>query len=197
LWKWKKGKKIAYPCFDKKTQQARSLIRGHAMKQNYTKNNDKTTDIYNDNLFFDNDLYESEANLPQFNLERLARHAAQQVIQHAVEMELSEFLEREKYAKTAAENFRGYRNGHHKQRTISTSFGSLEVRVPRVSDTPQEFQSSLVKKYKRRSEGLDCLFPNLFVEGLATRDARAGLEISGRRISSALAVFDLQIEHQR
>ncbi len=27
-----------------------------------------------------------------------------------------------------------------------------------------------MKPYKRRSEGLDCLFPKLFVEGLATRD---------------------------
>jgi transposase-like protein len=32
-----------------------------------------------------------------------------------------------------------------------------------------------VKPYKRRSEGLDCLFPNLFVEGLATRDFEPAL----------------------
>jgi len=145
------------------------------MKQNYTKNNDKTTDIYNDNLFFDNELYENEANLPQFNLERLARNAAQQMIQQALEMEVAEFLERGKYAKTAAEDFRGYRNGHHKQRTISTSFGALEVKVPRVSDNREAFQSQLVKPYKRRSEGLDCLFPKLFVEGLATRDFEPAL----------------------
>ncbi len=50
------------------------------MTQKYTKNNDKTTDVCNDNLFFDNDFYETEANLPQFNLERLARNAAQQMI---------------------------------------------------------------------------------------------------------------------
>ena len=145
------------------------------MKQNYTKNNDKTTDIYNDNLFFDNELYETEANLPQFNLERLARNAAQQMIQQALEMEVAEFLTRGKYARTSGEDFRGYRNGHHQKRTISTSFGSLEVKVPRVAETPQKFESTLVKKYKRRSEGLDCLFPNLFVEGLATRDFEPAL----------------------
>jgi len=43
------------------------------MKQNYTKNKKN----YNDNLFFDNDLYETPAELPQFNLEKLARAAAQ------------------------------------------------------------------------------------------------------------------------
>ncbi len=141
------------------------------MKQNYTKNNS----IYNDKLFFDSDLYENEANLPQFNLERLARNAAQRIIQEALEIEVAEFLERGKYAKTSAEDFRGYRNGHHQKRTISTSFGSLEVRVPRVSDNAEKFDSQLVKKYKRRSEGLDCLFPNLFVEGLATRDFEPAL----------------------
>ena len=141
------------------------------MKENYT----KKTEQYNDNLFFDNDIYENEVNLPQFNLERLARNAAQQMIQVALELEVTEFLERGKYAKTVAEDFRGYRNGHHKQRTISTSFGALEVKVPRVSDNREAFQSQLVKPYKRRSEGLDCLFPKLFVEGLATRDFEPAL----------------------
>lgn len=141
------------------------------MKRNYTKNTTK----YNDNLFFDNELCENEAHLPQFNLERLARNAAQQMIQHALEMEVAEFLERGKYEKTSAEDFRGYRNGHHRERTIATSFGSLEVKVPRVSDAGQKFESNLVKKYKRRSQGLDCLFPRLFVEGLATRDFEPAL----------------------
>ncbi|MBA3601993.1 MAG: IS256 family transposase [Acidobacteria bacterium] len=141
------------------------------MNQNYTKKREN----YNDNLFFDTDIYETQAELPQFNLERLARNAAQRIIQEALEMEVSEFLERGKYQKTLREDFRGYRNGHHKQRTIATSFGSLEVKVPRVSDSTEKFQSNLVKKYRRRSEGLDCLFPNLFVEGLATRDFEPAL----------------------
>jgi transposase-like protein len=94
-------------------------------------------------VFFDNDLYEDEANLPQFNLERLARNAAQRMIQEALELEVTEFLERSKNAKTNPEDFRGYRNGHHKERTIATSFGSLLVKVPRVSDNREAFQSQL------------------------------------------------------
>ena len=141
------------------------------MRQNYT----KKPENYNENLFFDNDIYENEANLPQFNLERLARNAAQQMIQHALELEVTEFLERGRHVKTNPEDFRGYRNGYHKERTISTSFGSLGVKVPRVSDNGEAFQSQLVKPYKRRSEALDCLFPNLFVEGLATRDFEPAL----------------------
>ena len=145
------------------------------MRKNYTKKIDKTTDLCQDNVFFETDIYETEENLPQFNLEKLARNAAQRIIQEALELEVSEFLERGRYDKTAAEDFRGYRNGYHRERTISTSFGSLEVKVPRVSDNTQAYQSQLVTPYKRRSEGLDCLFPNLFVEGLATRDFEPAL----------------------
>lgn len=135
----------------------------------------KTNEIFNDNLFFDNEIYANEDELPQFNLEALARNAAQRVIQSALEAEVVEFLDREKYDKTEAENFLGYRNGHHRGRTVSTAFGGLKVQVPRVSDSPQVYQSQLVKKYKRRSEALDCLFPKLFVEGLATRDFEPAL----------------------
>lgn len=87
----------------------------------------------------------------------------ERMIQAALELEVAEFFERFKYS----QDFSGWfsplkRNGHHRERTISTPFGSLEVKVPRVSDTPKKFESNLVKKYKRRSEGLDCLFGFIF-----------------------------------
>ncbi len=90
-------------------------------------------------------------------------------------MEVEEFLGRAKYDKTTKAGLRGYRNGHHKERTVSTALGGLEVRVPRVSDNPQPFESKLVMPYKRRSEGLNYLFPKLFIEGLATRDFEPSL----------------------
>lgn len=155
------------------------------MKKQYT----KTNDIYNDNLFFDQEIYANEDELSQFNLEVLARNAAQRIIQAALEAEVIEFLDREKYDKIEAENFRGYRNGHHRQRTVSTAFGGLKVQVPCVSDAPQAYQSQLVRKYKRRSQPLDCLFPKLFVEGLATRDFEPALQFARRRTNPAVA-FD-------
>lgn len=83
----------------------------------------------------------------------------------------AEFLQRLPGEKTnLADEFRGYRNGYHKERVVSTVGGGLHVRVPRVSDSTEKFESKLVKPYKRRSAGLDMLFPKLFVEGLATRD---------------------------
>lgn len=136
----------------------------------------KNQAIHNENLFFDNlnETATDEAAMP-FSLEAMVRGAAQQMIQAALEMEVAEFLERAKYEKTAAGELRGYRNGHHRERVISTSVGGLKVRVPRVAENAHPFKSNLVKPYKRRSEGLDELFPRLFVEGLATRDFEPAL----------------------
>ena len=130
---------------------------------------------YTDNLLFDN-IEESETDeLSSFSLEAMARNAAQKMIQAALETEVSEFLRRLKYEKTEAEEFRGYRNGHHRERTVSTAVGGLKMKVPRVSANSEPFVSKIVKPYKRRSEALDCLFPRLFVEGLATRDFEPSL----------------------
>jgi transposase-like protein len=129
---------------------------------------------YTENLFFDKEIIE-ENELPQFNLEAMVRNAAQRMIQGALDLEVDEFLQRLKYDKTEVANFTGYRNGYQREREVATTVGGLKVRVPRVSDNAEPFESQLVKKYKRRSQGLDYLFPNLFVEGLATRDFEPAL----------------------
>jgi putative transposase len=130
---------------------------------------------YSKERFFDNLEKEETDGLSAYSLEAIARNAAQRMIQAMLEAELTEFLEREKYGKTTPENFFGYRNGHHKERTVSTAVGGLQMRVPRVSDNSQPFESKIVKPYKRRSEALDTLFPKLFIEGLATRDFEPSL----------------------
>ena len=130
---------------------------------------------YNETKIFDNLAETGNGELSAFSLEGYIRSAAQRMIQAALEMEVEEFLQRAKYDKTAQTEFRGYRNGHHKERTVSTAVGGLEVRVPRVSDNQEPFESNLVKPYKRRSEGLNNLFPKLFIEGLATRDFEPSL----------------------
>lgn len=114
-----------------------------------------------------------------YSLEDVVRSAAQRMIQGALEAEVTEFLGRLPGEKSEeAEGFRGYRNGYHKERRITTAAGALTVRQPRVSDIPVEagkYRSGLIKPYRRRSEGLDILFPKLFIEGLATRDFEPAL----------------------
>jgi transposase-like protein len=130
---------------------------------------------YNENQIFDNLDEDEKVEHSAFSLESYIRNAAQRMIQAALELEVSEFLQRAKYDKTEQAEFRGYRNGHHQSRTVSTAVGGLQVRVPRVSDSPQKYESKLVKPYQRRSEGLNNLFPKLFIEGLSTRDFEPSL----------------------
>jgi len=130
---------------------------------------------YTDNLFFDNVEEPVTDQLSPFSLEACIRNAAQRMIQAALELEVEEFLQRGRYDQTSADKFRGYRHGHHRERIVATTVGGLKVRVPRVSDNPEPFESKLIKPYKRRSRGLDELFPKLFVEGLATRDFEPSL----------------------
>ena len=94
---------------------------------------------YNENLIFDNEIGASGENISPFSLEAMVRNAAQRMIQAALEAEVTEFLERLPGEKTRPGEFRGYRNGHHRQRTVSTTVGALQVKVPRVSDNPEAF----------------------------------------------------------
>ncbi|MGH9425537.1 MAG: IS256 family transposase, partial [Terriglobia bacterium] len=130
---------------------------------------------YKERSIFENEEEVSEG----YSLESLVRSAAQRMIEGALEAEVTEFLGRMPGEKSdVAEGFRGYRNGHHAERKLTTAVGALTIRQPRVSDVPGEagkYKSQLIRPYKRRSEGLDVLFPKLFIEGLATRDFEPSL----------------------
>ena len=110
---------------------------------------------------------------PDDVLEGLVRRSAAVMLQAALEAEATDFLERERYQRTAA--FRGYRNGHLPRRTIGVGLGGIEVQVPRISDVPPElspegFRSAIVDRYQRNSRTQARLFCRLYLEGLATGD---------------------------
>ncbi len=108
-------------------------------------------------------------------LESLARLGAQRMLQSALEEEVEAYLQRKRYERKGSAT--GYRSGYLPERKITLGSGAVPVKVPRVSDEPvgQKFQSKLVKPYQKRSQALDTLFPQLFIEGLATRDFEPAL----------------------
>ena len=132
---------------------------------------------YDEGLVFDNGGEEESRG--EFSLEAVVRSAAQRMLSGALEAEVAEFLGRLRGEKSdRGEGFRGYRNGYQKERQVTTAVGALTVKLPRVSDVPAgagRYESKLIRPYKRRSEGLDDLFPRLFIEGLATRDFEPSL----------------------
>ena len=93
---------------------------------------------------------------PQDLLEAVVRSGAQQLLQAALEAEVEKFLGRARYQRVP--EFRGFRNGHLPRRTVGVGMGAVEGRVPRVRDVPREvapggFESAIVHRYERRSEG--------------------------------------------
>lgn len=108
---------------------------------------------------------------PDDVLEAVVRHGAQRLLQQMVEAEVAEFLGRDRYQR--AEEFRGYRNGHLPARTVGTGMGAVEVRMPRVSDVPEDveaFGSEIVERYQRQSKTQQRLFARLYLEGLSSGD---------------------------
>jgi transposase-like protein len=103
-------------------------------------------------------------------LDRLARDGARQMLERALEAEVHEFLGRERYQR--GPDFRGYRNGHGRERTVGIGTWAVPVKVPRVSDVPEGsgFASAVLPKRTRLSMATQKLFARLYLEGLSTGD---------------------------
>jgi len=129
-------------------------------------------EVYNERMF---SVSATEAD----PIEALVRRGAKVMLQAALEQEVCEYLERARHRRSESEaEFRGYRNGHAKERKLTIGSGTIKVKTPRVSDVPAgqaEFESQLIKPYQRRSKTLAQVFPQLFIEGLATRDFEPAL----------------------
>jgi len=108
-------------------------------------------------------------------LEEIAREGAQRMLADALELEVAEFLQRVGYER--GQRFRGYRNGHAPERTVGTGMGALKVSMPRVSDVPSEvapngYESRIIGRYQRASQGTQRLLRQLYLEGLSTGDLK-------------------------
>lgn len=109
-------------------------------------------------------------------LEEWARVGAQKMLAVALEEEVQAYLGRDRYERN--EEFRGHRNGYHAERRVTLGSGTIGARVPRVRAIPEEqepFESKYLESYPRRSRTVSELFPELFIQGLATRDFEPAL----------------------
>ena len=114
------------------------------------------------------------------------RSGAQQLLQSAIEAEVSSLLAQ--YQDDTLENGlqRVVRNGHLPKRTIQTGLGDVPVKGPRVRDRGKgevTFHSKLVPPYLRRARSVEELLPWLYLKGGSPRgtSAKLSLPFSGRR----------------
>ena len=95
----------------------------------------------------------------------------QQFLQQVLEAEVDELLARGRYERRAAVDAPvGYRNGFGKPRRLSLSNGTITLRRPRVRGLTEHFASRLLPAFKRRTEEVGRLLPELYLHGLAQGD---------------------------
>jgi transposase-like protein len=116
-------------------------------------------------------------------LEDVARLGARLIIQTAVEAEVTEFLGRARYQRTAhTEDARpGARNGYCPT-TIKTTAGPVTIDRPKLRGTTERFASRLFGTGVTKTNALESLVIAGFVRGLSVRDVEATLaDASARR----------------
>lgn len=96
------------------------------------------------------------------------RLAAQAMLQSAMELEATQFIGRTTYQRREDDQAL-YRNGY-KRRRVATGEGAIELHVPQTRDGVEPFQTKIIEAYRRRSETLEALIPQLYVKGLSVRD---------------------------
>src|SRR5215218_1766489 len=118
------------------------------------------------------------------DLDELARQGARQMLAAALEAEVDDYL-----AAHAGERDEGgrrlvVRNGHARQREVTTAAGSDAVRAPRVEDRRVDlvsggrvrFRSVILPPWCRKSPKVAEVLPLLYLHGLSTGDFVPALE---------------------
>jgi transposase-like protein len=109
-------------------------------------------------------------------LEEYARGKIREHLQDLLEQEVSEWLGRDRSErKVSPLEQPGYRNGYGKRRRFTMSVGTIEVRRPRVRDLGERFTSKILPLFKRQTEAVRALIPELYLHGLASGDFELAL----------------------
>ncbi|MCI0408478.1 MAG: IS256 family transposase [Acidobacteria bacterium] len=109
-------------------------------------------------------------------LEQWARGKIQEWLQWLLETEVTELLGREKSERReAVDAGAGFRNGYGKPRRLSMTSGTITVRRPRVRGLEGRFESRILPAFKRRTEQVGELLPELYLHGLAQGDFELAL----------------------
>ena len=121
------------------------------------------------------ELFASGRQLPEI-LQEVARLGAQLLMQAALEAEISEFLGRDRYQRAAAcaDARPGSRNGH-REVTVKTTAGPVQLARPKLRGTTEAFASRLFGSYVTKTNALESLVIASFVRGLSVRDVEAAL----------------------
>lgn len=130
-----------------------------------------------------------ESSVKWEQVEAFARLGVQRLLQKVLEEEVTALLGRKRSARRESVDPRpGYRNGFGKPRRLSMSNGTIMLRRPRVRGLSERFESRILPLFKRRTEEVGRLLPELYLHGLAEGDfdlALRGLLGDGAPLSAS------------
>ena len=113
-------------------------------------------------------------------LDDLIQQGARQIIQQAIEAELTTLLERYDNVKTLDGRRAVIRNGYLPEREVVTAIGPITVKVPKVRDrsgSGVKFNSNIVPPYIRKSPRVSAALPWLYLRGVSTGDMGEALSV--------------------
>ncbi len=110
-------------------------------------------------------------------LDELFREGARRMLVEALEVEVSEYVERHRAERGEDGRALVVRNGRARARQVTMGAGTVEVRAPRVDDRRPDhrFTSSILPPYMRRSPKVEEVLPVLYLRGLSTGDFKEAL----------------------
>lgn len=125
--------------------------------------------------------HNSSATAPRDVLSQILRDGAQRMLQLAIQQEVEDYLQ----ARSALVDESGrklvVRNGFLPEREVVTGLGPVSVRQPRVRDKRplnerENFESSILPKYLRKTKSMEELVPWLYLKGVSTNDFPEALQ---------------------
>ena len=122
-----------------------------------------------------NDVTSNPTDAPRDVLTDLLRDGAQRLLAQAIEAEVDDWITSRTHLTDEGGHRFVVRNGHQPTRSIQTGVGPVEVTRPRVHDRRPEgereqFESSILPRYLRRTKSIEELIPWLYLKGVSTGD---------------------------
>ena len=114
-------------------------------------------------------------------LDEILRGGAQKMLGTAIEAEVETYLAARRHLVGESGHRSVVRNGHLPERSIQTPMGAVPVKQPRVRDRREagereEFRSSILPPYLRKTKSLEDLIPWLYLKGISTGDFSEALQ---------------------
>jgi putative transposase len=135
--------------------------------------------------FLQQGIIEEEKPLSQF-----IRLAVQNMVQQAIEQEVTDYLGRDRYERQP--DVKGYRNGYKPGR-IRRAEGEIPLAMPQVRGSAETYRSKLLEFLRGNSDVLEYLVTQMYSRGLSTRDVEAAFRdpYSGEMLLSRTAVSQI------